>query len=84
VTGSPASAANLRKDDTLTATATCTPGQSVLGGGGTVTVDVPNDLGEVQLQQSFPSSTTVWTVVAASHSDLGSAVTTVTAYVICA
>jgi hypothetical protein len=62
-----------------TATATCPSGTSALGGGG---VTVNNGSGTLSLTNSYPSSSTVWTVTAARQS--GSGNWTVQAYVVCA
>jgi hypothetical protein len=66
----------------LTDTATCTGGAKLLGGGGQVTT--AGDISKTAIIQSYPSSSTVWTVVGAITSGLGGSTTAqVTAYAIC-
>ena len=73
------------KGTTVTATAACPTGKVVLGGGGQATENATPIDQTVHLQQSWPRSTTTWTVVGVVNPiDLtGSARLTVTAYALC-
>jgi hypothetical protein len=83
VAGTTVNSANAAAADVqVTATATCTSGL-LLGGGGTVTT---SDLSasKVQMLSSYPSSATVWTVIGVVNTALsGGKNMSVTAYAIC-
>jgi hypothetical protein len=69
----------------LSDTATCTGGQVLLGGGGQITT-AGSAAGKVALEQSFPSSTTVWTaslLVTSNVTGAGTNTATIKAYAIC-
>ena len=75
------SAANPAIGTSTTATATCSTGKLV-GGGGRVTHTTVAQPG--QIKQSYPSSATVWTVVGGpSVTNSGGATITVQAYALC-
>lgn len=67
----------------ITDTATCTGGKVLLGGGASVTTTGLTDLA-IQLVDSHPSSTVIWTASASNNVTLAlNATFTVTAYAIC-
>ncbi len=55
-------------DNTKTATATCTGGRILVGGGALVTA-TSGDVGHISMTASYPSSATVWT--ATGHEGIG-------------
>ena len=75
------SAVNPAAGTQVTATASCPIGQVLLGGGGTATNTQSPELSI--LSQSFPSSTTQWTVVGVSTKITGGSTMTVQAFAIC-
>jgi hypothetical protein len=76
------SAAAAAADTRVTANVSCPAGKVLLGGGGRVTT---NDTArKVSIQESYPSSTTTWTVVGVVQTTLAFGRTmTVTPYAIC-
>jgi hypothetical protein len=76
------SANNPTAGTNVPATATCPSGKVLLGGGGRVTAS--GQRANVQLAESYPTSTTTWTVIANVTSNMTSSNTvSVTAYVVC-
>jgi hypothetical protein len=65
--------------DLVTATATCTGGKLALGGGATISTS--SGSAQAAIRTSYPSSSTVWTVIGERLS--GSGTITVTTYVVC-
>ena len=66
----------------VSATATCPAGKVLVGGGGQVTTSLAS--GRVELQQSYPSSTTAWTAVGIVTTLLGAGQTiSVQAFALC-
>jgi hypothetical protein len=78
------SVANAGRNTSVTATASCPSGKSLLGGGGLVTTTVAQKE-RVHLTASYPTSTTVWTAIGVvGVGALGAGQTmTVTAYALC-
>jgi trimeric autotransporter adhesin len=82
VSASTTSAAAPTSGTTATATASCTGGKVLLGGGAQVTNTKSPE--ESVITQSYPSSTTAWTAVGVVTANLNGANTmTVTAWVVC-
>jgi hypothetical protein len=76
-------AAGAAAGTTFTDTATCAAGKVLFGGGGTVTITSGQNR-RIGMVQSYPSSTTTWTVTGVAISPLGSGVTArATAYALC-
>jgi hypothetical protein len=63
-------------------TATCTSGKVVVGGGW-ITSSISNG-SEIAISDSYPSSTTVWTVVGRNDNTSGDTSYALQAYAICA
>ena len=66
----------------MTATATCTGGKVLLGGGGQVqTTGAAQDVAQLA---SYPSSSTTWTTIGVVLANIGASKSvTVTAYAVC-
>jgi len=69
---------------TFTDTATCAAGKVLLGGGGRLTTSVASERMYTAIVESYPSSTTVWTVVGIVTKNLSNGSTArATAYALC-
>ena len=74
-------ASNPNAGTTFTDTATCTGGKVIVGGGGQVTT---TQAGRAALLESYPSSSTVWTVVGVVTTSMtGGNTARATAYAVC-
>ena len=67
---------------TLTATASCPAGALLVGGGGEAVANHPDDIQQVSMARSYPSSATTWTAVGLANSRINQGMT-VRAYAIC-
>lgn len=81
VTGT--SPAGMGAGQTYSVSSTCPAGTKILGGGHTYTVSTRGQTNRVSVS-SYPSSATVWTILARVNTGLGSAVTiSVSVYAVC-
>ncbi len=64
-------------------TASCPAGKNVLGGGGQVSVSVPEQLGRAVLVESYPVDNGTWKIVAAVTTTLAGSSASVSAWAVC-
>jgi hypothetical protein len=79
IVSSASASQTMQNGDAVTMTATCPAGKTLMAGGGQISA---GSVSKVFIAQSYPSSSTAWTVVAVSTANAPS--TVVTAYAMCA